>query len=286
MKTGELRRYRPTRRGAVATRLAAIFLSVIGLGIVIAVAGNAGIVPVVKASQGVCTVLSNAGIKCRLGNLPSGASATIQVAVPATFPGTIVDTVSVKADQPDPDVKDNTDTEQTTVLGKVDLAVTKLVAPQESVVGKPITYTITVTNNGPSPATGVTVTDKLPSNVMSVRCSDDCSITRVGDALTWRIGNLASGASVTLTCTLVPTVVGQLTNTVEVTGNEYDPELGNNIASATSTVRAPSANLSVTKSDDRDPVYVGDTVIYTITVTNTGPDDATGVELTDAISVR
>lgn len=224
-----------------------------------AVAGNAGFTPVVKASQGVCTVLSGAGIKCKLGNIPSGGSATVVVAVPATAPGSIVDTVSVKSDQPDPNLVNNTDTEATMVLAVVDLAVSKVVSPKESVVGQPITYTITVTNNGPSAATGVVVTDKLPGTVMAARCSDGCAYKHIGDDVVWRFGSLPSGGSVTLACTVMPTVVGQLTNIVTVRGNEYDPVPGNNTASATSTVRAPSADLSVTKSDQKDPVLVGAT---------------------------
>ena len=61
-----------------------------------------------------------------------------------------------------------------------------------------------------------------------------------------------------------------------------DPVLVNNTASAETTVD-PAADLSLTSTDSPDPVLAGELVVYTLTAQNAGPDDATGVELTDTL---
>lgn len=85
------------------------------------------------------------------------------------------------------------------VLPSTDLAVTKTVSDSAPVVGTNVTFTLTATNNGPSAATSVIVTDLLPSGYQYV--SDDSSSTSttyVSGTGVWTIGNLANGASVVL----------------------------------------------------------------------------------------
>jgi uncharacterized repeat protein (TIGR01451 family) len=96
-----------------------------------------------------------------------------------------------------------------------------------------IVYTITVTNNGPAPATGVTVTDPLPPQLAYV--SDDCGGSNV-PPWTWNIGPLAASASAVCNVTLSVVTPGAVSNTATVDGAEADPTPGNDSATATNTV--------------------------------------------------
>lgn len=262
---------------------------VVGLSAVTAFAGTAGLLPLsVKPSQGDCVVDSNAQINCQLGGLPKGTSATILVAYTASTAGQLLNTATAKGNEPDPNKNNNTATEDTTVLGLTDLSVTKSDSPDPVLVGKNVTYTIKAVNNGPSVATGVIVTDNLPNSVKFVSASStagSCTQNGAGDVVCY-IGTMLVNSPVTITLVVTTTEAGTIVNQVCITGNEKDPKPGNNIAKEPTTVRNPVVDLSITKKDDADPIYVGDTVTYTITVINNGPDDASGVNIMDLLTQK
>ena len=102
-----------------------------------------------------------------------------------------------------------------------------------------------------------------------------------GDWL-WDVGAIAAGASATLT--VVATVVSPdaQTNTASVAdADQFDPTTANNTASATLTPQ--QADLALTKTVSDATPNVGDTVTFTVTASNAGPDAATGVEVTDVL---
>jgi uncharacterized repeat protein (TIGR01451 family)/CSLREA domain-containing protein len=125
-----------------------------------------------------------------------------------------------------------------------DLAITKSGAPNPVVSGNRLTYTLTVTNNGPQDATDVTVTDPLPDNVHfnSVASSQgSCSRSTTKPApkdgtITCSLGNLANAAGASITIVVTTTTPGTLTNSATVVGNETDPNQSNNTATAKTTV--------------------------------------------------
>jgi uncharacterized repeat protein (TIGR01451 family) len=132
-----------------------------------------------------------------------------------------------------------------------DLAIAKADAPDPVTEGRDLTYTLTVTNKGPNPATGVTVTDELPGG-LSARSSSasqgSCSGTTV---VSCALGDLASGASATVSIVVRPTSAGSLTNTARVSGNQPDPDQANNSATQTTQVNTrPAARAR----DSRAPV--------------------------------
>jgi uncharacterized repeat protein (TIGR01451 family) len=85
-----------------------------------------------------------------------------------------------------------------------------------------------------------------------------------------------------VTIKVTPQSPGTITNSASVASNEDDPNEANNADSETTTVNA-AADLSVTKSDAPDPAQVGQNLVYTIVVTNNGPQPATGVTAIDQL---
>ena len=89
----------------------------------------------------------------------------------------------------DPNTANNTDTEDTTVTPVADLVISKSDSPDPVYAAGTLTYTITVTNNGPSTATNVVVTDTYPSDFSFVS-SDPVPSTGNNQ---WSLGSIASG---------------------------------------------------------------------------------------------
>ena len=151
--------------------------------------------------------------------------------------------------------------------------------------GSSVTYTLTVTNLGPNTGTGVTVTEELSPEfqVNSVSASQGgCS------TFPCSLGNLANGANATITITGTP-LAGPLTleNNASVFSNLPDPDVNDNSVTLTTEVATPSpgptADLSIVKNDNPDPVVRGLSFTYTLEITNGGPDTATNVIVRDTL---
>ncbi|WP_197370145.1 beta strand repeat-containing protein [Streptomyces clavuligerus] len=230
-----------------------------------------------------CTI-SGGTLTCTGGALAVGDSVEISLTGTATAVGTITNTAEVTGDDPDPDPDNNEDTTTTTVsplpVAEVDLALTKT-GPAAVSPGGTVTYTITVTNNGPDPSTGWTVTDPIPAGLSdAATTTPGCSIT--GGTLTCTGGALAVGDSTTITLTGTASAsVSRIVNTATVEGDDSDPDPDNNEDTTTTNV-GRSADLAVAKTGPAS-VDAGGTVSYTITVTNNGPSDSTGWTLTDLL---
>jgi uncharacterized repeat protein (TIGR01451 family) len=120
---------------------------------------------------------------------------------------------------------------------KIDLAIVKAVTPASSTLGDRVTWTLTVTNNGPDGATGVTVADPIPAGmryISSTTTQGTCSITAM---LSCQLGSMASGATVTITILTASTATGQIINTATVVGNEPETNTANNTATAQAQVK-------------------------------------------------
>jgi uncharacterized repeat protein (TIGR01451 family) len=166
-------------------------------------------------------------------DLPAGSSVTYVATctIDPAATGTFVNTATVASATPDPDAANNSATDTDTLTSSADLSLTKVLTTAGPIhVGDNVGFTLTVTNNGPSNATGVTVTDVLPAGLAYV--SNDCGAGFAAPTLTWNVGVLAVSASVTCNLTVTITQAGTIINSGSVTGNESDPAPDNNAGQA------------------------------------------------------
>ena len=128
-----------------------------------------------------------------------------------------------------------------------DLIVTKAADPDPVRVETSLTYTIEVLNNSLAAATGVMVTDTLPLDVNFVSATAGCS---GAGTVTCALGTMSSGGRATVTIVVTPTEAGVLTNTATVTGDQADPNTGDNTATINTTVNPPA----LAEVEPNDPI--------------------------------
>jgi len=182
-------------------------------------------------------------------SLPNGGSITLTIdgKVNAGVSGTLENTVYIISPDgiPDPDNSNNTAKVITATCKQTDLSVVKTVSNANPAVGSTVTFTIVAKNNGPSNATGVNVNEVLSSGYSL----SSMSYTKGSwsDPI-WNVGNLASGATETLTVIATVNGSGTYTNTATISGTQTDPESGNNSSTCTPepkpviSINNPTAN--------------------------------------------
>jgi uncharacterized repeat protein (TIGR01451 family) len=130
------------------------------------------------------------------------------------------------------------------VLPLNDLFVTLVDAPDPIVVGQQLSYTITVSNTGPAVATGVMVTNVLPSNIIfeSVITSTG-ACTNADGIVSCELGTVPGMNGVTIVINVRPTAVGVITNTVTIVRGEADSDSTDDSAVALSNVTLPALSV-------------------------------------------
>jgi uncharacterized repeat protein (TIGR01451 family) len=225
----------------------------------------------------------------------ASATFTLIVKVSSSTPGgtTIMNTATAASTTTDPVGSNNASTTSTSITNSADLTIVKT-GPTVAGPGLNVTYTIVLTNNGPSDAQAVSVTDAIPANTTFVSFAAPGGWTTstpvVGATGTVTTTNALLVAGSSATFTLVVNVnssasVGTIiTNTATATSATPDPTSPNS-STSTATVATGIADLSVTKtsSPNQPQIPANTDVTYTITVTNLGPASASGVTLTDTI---
>ncbi len=246
-------------------------------------------------------------LTCSNATLASGASATFTVVLTVnsgTASGAVItDTANVSSTTTDPNPNNNsaTATDVVATAGQADLSVTSAASPNPVTNGNNITYTQTVTNNGPAASGTATFTDAIPAGT---------SFVSFGVPSGWNCGTLpAVGAtSGTITCTISSLAVNPgtpvnfpfvvkaslgdapgtaITNTANINipcSSATDPNCGNNSAATTVYVASPTqSDLAITKTANPDPVDQGTNLEYTLQVTNNGPAAAQNVTVSDPL---
>jgi uncharacterized repeat protein (TIGR01451 family) len=195
-----------------------------------------------NSTKGTVT-LDNGVVICNVGTLTNRGGATITIVVRPGFSGTIVASANVTALQFDPIPGNNSVSASTTVNPSSDLAVA-LAGPESVIVGSNFTYTVTVTNLGPSAATNIVVNDALPGALAFISAtSAQGTVTNSNGLVAWTFGSLASGASATLTIIVNAVETPGILNTVSVQSSQADPVSANNTASLDTIIEDPTVRI-------------------------------------------
>jgi uncharacterized repeat protein (TIGR01451 family) len=238
----------------------------------------------VQPTQGSCN--GTATVSCPLGTLAAGGNAMVVIQVIPNTAGNITDTANVTSGVDDPDTTNNDASITVTVInlpGEADLALSLGADPDPVEVGQVLTYFVDIANFGPSDAIGVTLSDVLPAGVSLVSVQPGQGSCVGTTTLTCSLGTIAAGGDVSVEIQVIPNSPGSLTDTASVTSGVHDPDTSNNDASVTVTVPGPAADLALTLAANPHPVLVGQLLTYTLNVSNSGPSDATDVELSDVL---
>jgi uncharacterized repeat protein (TIGR01451 family) len=233
-------------------------------------------------TQGGCSEASGT-VTCALGTIANGGTANVEITVTPHSAGSITNQAAVTSDVADRDSDDTSASATTTVKDVADLSLTKGDSPDPVLAGELLTYALSAHNSGPQEATGVTITDTLPTGVTFVSATPtQGSCSEASGTVTCALGTLADQANADVEIQVRHSTPGTITNQATITSDAHDPNTADNSASAETTVD-PAADLSLTKTDAPDPVLSGELVAYTLTAHNGGPQDATGVTVSDTL---
>lgn len=159
----------------------------------------------------------------------------------------------------------------------VSLEITKMAEPSEVFVGEDVTFTITVTNTGKNDATNTVITDELNTDVFEfVECS--AGGEEKDGVVTWNVGTLTPGQEYVVTVTVTVKEAGTFNNTAVAVCDENETKTND-----TAEIKSKSVILEITKEASEYELVVGETVTFTITVTNNGKTDATDVVIYDVL---
>lgn len=167
------------------------------------------------------------------------------------------------------------------------LALTKADNPDPVTTGGQLTYTLTATNNGPSDATNVVITDPLPTGLTLVSATYTVNggaaqnASNTAGTITTGTFNLSAGQQAVLT--LVSTVGATFVNNTVNTGSVVSTEVTTPVQATATTSRVPDIDLGITKTivGGATTVGLGGTFSYRLTLTNTTATTVTGIEVTD-----
>jgi uncharacterized repeat protein (TIGR01451 family) len=240
--------------------------------------GGGGGVILASSAPGSTTVSGGIPGTTTLANDAYGAT--------AGQPGTVVTTGLAVMDTPG--------TQSGAYCAGADLAVTDAGTPNPVLAGGNITYTQTVTNNGPRDAVNAVFSEAIPANTtfqsLAVPAGWTCTTPAVNgtgniNCTNPDVANAAAGTFTLVVQVNAGTAVGTvITNVVDVTSGTNDPNLANNSAMVQITVgSATTADLSITNSATPNPVLAGANITYTVVVKNNGVAAATNVSFSEAI---
>ena len=234
------------------------------------------------------------GTPCTDASVAAGSSGTFTVIYKVnagTANGTVItDTATVNGTNQSYGSNSAVATDVVGAATQADLALATTGSPNFVLSGDDITYTQTVTNNGPATATGATFTEATPTNTtfqsVSAPAGWTCTTPAVGatGTITCTNPSVASGVSANILVVVnVPSTVtaASITAASSVSATTSDPNAANNSTSVVTNI-VVTCDLTVTNSGTPSPVTAGSNITYTQTITNHGPANCSTATLTEA----
>ena len=226
-----------------------------------------------------------------IGLMTAGASSQVLISgtVADTVVGNMGNTAFVTSSTRDPDFSNNADSANVSIrANEADLSVTKS-GPAGSVVpGQQVTYTINVINNGPDVAENAVLTDSIPADLTHSSYSLNGGATWHSWTGSRSLGTLTNRQllSALIRGTIADGASGNIVNTATVTSDTPDPNCSNNTATDVTPITpvpVDSADLAIMKVACPTIVKPCEEIVYTIHVTNNGPDIAMEITLEDEL---
>jgi uncharacterized repeat protein (TIGR01451 family) len=260
--------------------------------------GSCGTTPTANSTTGA----GNNSVVCNLGTIANGAQSTVTIVVRPnliTRGTTVTNAVTISTTTPEIDSTNNSASAPTTVQSPaVDLLVNKTDSVDPMVIGSDTVYTVTATNNGPSAAENVVVTDVMPASRISYQshvatgatCSVVPAVDSFGGTLKCTFPVIPAGQSRTITITGRGVTKGVIVNNVSVSSDEttlgFESNIANNSTSQSTTVRTRVDVEVASKVATPATVDLLAPFTYTILVNNktgTGLAEADNVALSDSL---
>lgn len=254
-----------------------------------------GVVLLSASGQG-WTCSGTSVVECTLaGTLAPGASAArigIQVLAPSQA-GTITNRASVSSREVDSNGSNNVDSETTTVNAaappppRADLGVSAVAVPASARTGQAVEFQVQTSNTGPDTAAAPRLTGTLgaPFELQSAAGTGwSCQIAgQTFDCL--RTAGLAvnQSAELRVQTRLRPGATGIADARFVVSSNTADPVSSNNQATVAVPFQPGGADLAIVKTDSADPVTAAAQFSYTLSISNLGPEAASGVRVSDTL---
>ncbi len=221
----------------------------------------------VTTTHGSCTDADGV-VDCALGKIQPAATAQIDVSITSPDGVDVNDVAQVTSATPDPVSANNQASAGLSFSASANLSITKS-GPTEVDFLDSFSYTLEVTNAGPSTATNVVVSDTLPAGVEYVSSMPSVgTVNVVGNVLTWSVGNLAAlaSASLDINVKVLPSAPATLLNNASVTSSTADPNTSDNQATWTTTVNG--TDLWLDKQANVSAQNPSGALVYLITVHN------------------
>ena len=239
-----------------------------------------------SATSGSCSYTAPR-VTCSLGTIPSGEARTVTVVAEPVADGVLANTLSASGDYADANAANDAATAETSVAQGADLAVTLGESGDPVLSGEELTYSLTAANRGPFPAADPVLTQTLSPDVAFVSASPGCSFA--DGVVTCGAGalgaSLAPGASVPLEVVVTRTAAEEATfdSTAAIAGSApSDPDPDDNAASV-STTYLPAGDLRLELDGTPGPLDEGESLVWTVTLENLGPNDAASAALVQSL---
>ena len=212
-----------------------------------------------------------------IGIMGEGETKTLEIITEVNATGLFINNVSVSGNEFDYNVSNNNDSETINVSEASDLSVVKFANSTSVDYRQFVKWTVIAYNNGPDKATGVMVDEILPDGLILINYTATKGFYDNG---IWSVCCIENGENETLELLCQVNKTGILTNVVRITGDEYDPDLNNNVDN--SSVLVPVASdLAISKTVNNSYPNFGDIVEWSIVITNNGPDNASDITVVD-----